>query len=49
MLQGRLHIATRITKMSIEAIYRRPNTSKPVPGYKIYHYLLQKLAVTFIV
>ena len=31
--------------MGIEAIYRRPNTSKPAPGHKIYPYLLRKLAV----
>ncbi|WFR97879.1 IS3 family transposase [Rhizobium tumorigenes] len=43
---GRLHIATLMKKMSIEAIYRRPNTSKPAPGHKIYPYLLRKLAVT---
>ncbi len=33
-------------KMAIEALYRRPNTSKPAPGHKIYPYLLRKLAVT---
>jgi putative transposase len=32
-------------KMAIEAIYRRPNTSKPAPGHKIYPYLLRKLAI----
>lgn len=26
--------------MGIEAIYRRPNMSKPAPGYKIFPYLL---------
>lgn len=31
--------------LGIEAIYRRPNTSKPAPGHKIYPYLLRKLAV----
>ena len=31
--------------MGIEAIYRRPNTSKPAPGHKIYPYLLRKLPV----
>ena len=25
---------------------RRPNTSKPAPGHKVYPYLLRKLAVT---
>jgi putative transposase len=32
--------------MGVEAIYRRPNTSKPAPGHKIYPYLLRNLAVT---
>ena len=43
---GRQHVATLMNKMSIEAIYRRPNTSKPTPGHEIYPYLLGKLAVT---
>ena len=43
---GRLHVATLMRRMRIEAIYRRPNTSKPAPGHKIYPYLLRKLAVT---
>jgi len=33
-------------RMCIEAIYRRPNTSKPAPGQRIYPYLLRGLAVT---
>ena len=33
-------------RMGIEALYRRPNTSKPAPGHKIYPYLLRKLPVT---
>ena len=32
--------------MGIEAIYRRPNTSKPAPGHMIFPYLLRKLPVT---
>ncbi len=32
-------------KMGLEAIYRRPNTSKPAPGHKIYPYLLRKVKV----
>lgn len=32
--------------LGIEALYRRPNTSKPAPGHKIYPYLLRKLSVT---
>ena len=43
---GRLHVATLMKRMRIEAIYRRPNTSKPAPGHKVYPYLLRKLAVT---
>lgn len=33
---GRLHVATCMKTMGIEALYRRPNTSKPTPGHKIY-------------
>jgi len=29
---GRLHVATLMKRMAIEAIYRKPNTSKPMPG-----------------
>ena len=36
---GRRHVATLMKRMGIEAIYRRPNTSKPAPGHKIYPYL----------
>jgi putative transposase len=43
---GRRHVATLMNRMRIEALYRRPNTSKPAPGHKIYPYLLRNLAVT---
>lgn len=43
---GRLHVRTLMRKMGIEAIYRRPNTSKPAPGHKVYPYLLKNLAIT---
>ncbi len=43
---GRMHVATCMKNMGIEALYRRPNTSRPAPGHKIYPYLLRKLAVT---
>ena len=43
---GRLHVATCMKQMGIQALYRRPNTSKPAPGHKVYLYLLRKLAVT---
>ncbi|KZL05365.1 Integrase core domain protein [Pseudovibrio axinellae] len=32
--------------MGIAALYRRPNTSKPAPGHKIYSYLLRDIEVT---
>ena len=43
---GRLHVVTLMKKMGIECIYRRPNTSKPEPGHKIFPYLLRKVPVT---
>ncbi len=43
---GRLHVATLMRRMGIEALYRRPNTSKPEPGHKVFPYLLRKLPVT---
>jgi putative transposase len=32
-------------RMGIAAIYRRPNTSKPEPGHKIYPYLLRNMPI----
>ena len=43
---GRRHVRTLMRKMAIEAIYRRPNTSKPAPGHRIYPYLLRGMAIT---
>ena len=43
---GRLHVGTLMKRMGIEALYRKPNTSKPAPGHKIYPYLLRNLPVT---
>lgn len=43
---GRLQLASLMKRMGIEALYRKPNTSKPAPGHKIYPYLLRGLAVT---
>ena len=42
---GRERVATLMRRMGIEALYRRPNTSKPAPGHKIYPYLLRGLVV----
>ena len=43
---GRRHVLTLMRRMAIEAIYRRPNTSKPAPRHRIYPYLLRGLAIT---
>lgn len=43
---GRRHVATLMKRMGIEALYRRPKTSKPAPGHKVYPYLLRKLPIT---
>ena len=42
---GRRHVSTLMKRMGIEAIYRRPNTSKPTPGHKIYPYLLRGMKI----
>ena len=43
---GRRHAKTLMQRMGIEALYRRPRTTKPEPGHKIYPYLLRGLAIT---
>ena len=43
---GRKHVATLMRKMGIEALYRRPNTSRKHPDHPVYPYLLRHLAVT---
>jgi putative transposase len=42
---GRERVARMMRRMDIVAIYRRPNTSKPCAGHKIYPYLLCGLTV----
>jgi putative transposase len=42
---GRRHVTTLMQRMGIEAIYRKPNTSKPAPGHRIYPYLLRNLTI----
>jgi putative transposase len=42
---GREKVATLMRRMGIEAIYRRPNTSKPAAGHKIYPYLLRGMKI----
>ena len=43
---GRKHVATLMRKMGIEALYRRPNTSRKHPQNQVYPYLLRHLPVT---
>ena len=37
---GRRHVATLMRKMGIEALYRRPNTSRKHPQHVVFPYLL---------
>ncbi len=42
---GRKHVSTLMKRMGIEALYRRPRTTKPHPAHKIYPYLLRGLVI----
>jgi transposase InsO family protein len=42
---GRRHVKTPMRRMGIEALYRRPRTTKPEPGHKIYPYLLRNVEI----
>lgn len=42
---GRRHVSTLMQRMGIEALYRKPNTSKKQPGHKIYPYLLRGMKI----
>ena len=42
---GRKHVGTLMKRMGIEALYRRPNTSKRHPEHQIYPYLLRDLKI----
>jgi putative transposase len=43
---GRRHVKTLMRRMGIEVLYRRPRTTTPEPGHKIYPYLLRGLEIT---
>ena len=43
---GRKHVATLMRRMGIEALYRKPNTSRRHPKHKIYPYLLRHRPIT---
>ncbi|MGZ9013095.1 MAG: IS3 family transposase [Burkholderiales bacterium] len=42
---GRKHVATLMKTMGIEALYRRPNTSRRHAAHPIYPYLLRNLTI----
>ncbi len=42
---GRRHVKTLMKRMGIEALYRRPRTTTPEPGHKIYPYLLRGMEI----
>jgi putative transposase len=42
---GRKHVRTLMAKMGIEALYRRPNTSRAHPAHPVYPYLLRGLSI----
>jgi putative transposase len=42
---GRRHVKTLMRRMGIEALYRRPRTSKPEPGHNIFPYLLRGIEI----
>lgn len=42
---GRKRVKTLMTKMGIEAVYCKPNTSKKTPGHEIYPYLLRGMTI----
>lgn len=45
LMVGRRHVATLMRRMGIEAIYRRPSTSKPAPGHAIHPYRLRGVKI----
>ncbi len=42
---GRRHIATLMRRLGLEALYRKPNTSKKHPGHTVYPYLLRGMKI----
>ena len=43
---GRRHVSTLMERMGIDALYRKPNTSKRHPAHPVYPYLLRNLTIT---
>ena len=42
---GRQRVRMLVRRMGIEALYRRPNTSKPAQGHRVFPYLWRNVKV----
>ena len=42
---GRERVTTMMRQMGLEVIYRRPRTSKPAGGHKVFPYLLRSVTI----
>ena len=42
---GRRHVGTLMRRMGIQALYRKPNTSKKHPAHPVFAYALRGLAI----
>ena len=42
---GRRHVGTLMRRMGIQALYRKPNTSKKHPTHEVFPYALRELAI----
>jgi len=42
---GRCRVITLMRRMGIEALYRRPRTSRPAPGHRVFPYLLRGMKI----
>jgi putative transposase len=42
---GRTHVRTLMRRMGVEALYRRPRTSQPHPGHRVFPYLLRSSVI----
>lgn len=42
---GRRHVGTLMRRMGLQALYRKPNTSKRHPAHSVFPYLLRGLAI----
>jgi len=43
---GRKHVATLMKRMNIEAVYKKPNTSRRHPAHAVYPYLLSHMDIS---